>query len=619
MSIQQQTVDSEQSMAKVSRSRGWMQRWQRLSLRTKVIVFSIAVSTLPALAIGAIEFWQDQQTLQAQLVADQETSTLLLADGIGRFLAERQGDLRLLAAKSILSDPQLATATPLRQKQAVFNQFIEVYGVYDQVAFADLSGKVLVEVGVSGGENLANEDYFKEVVQTRKPVIATPRRAKVTDLYSVFIAAPVFEINTDKLIGVVMARVPVGKIEEVFINNNPALEKGDHLFIDQRGLIFGAERQQELGLNATKAFVGFNALAGQDQLKTATLTSTIDRRSEIVTYTPLRQVQGGVTVPWKIALVQSGQVLQETQLRWLLSGIGFTSLSALVAGAIAALLARSLITPILEAAIAASAAVQDNERTMQQIQTRSLQQVEQVNGTLERVEQLAHAAHLIVTQTQQTEGASHALYSDAESGKALLDQILQDFSALRKSLTLTTQEAQQLGESSQHLSSLIDSIRHMAKQTNLAAMNTMIGANQVQMGTHPKAEKVAVVGQLTAELATLTETLDQVANQVQQETRQVLQGVDQGLTGVEDGIHRIEKTQHRVDQLLALSAQIDQSLQAIASATETQVQQSTALATSVKALDQAAVLTASEAQQITQSLRDAIATLHQFRHQINPA
>jgi hypothetical protein len=212
-------MPSEDNAATNAQSVSILPLWQRLSLKTKAIILAIALGIIPVLASEAVEFWHETSLLHDKIVREQEAKTILLADGLSRFASERFGDLKTIANLPILNNAKVAAETSRQAKQDTFNQFLKTHGAYDSVVFADLTGKPIVAAGIPAGDNYRDTEFFTETLKTKAPVITPPRRSTVTGVYSIFLAAPVIETTTGKIVGVVRTRIPATKVEEPLENN----------------------------------------------------------------------------------------------------------------------------------------------------------------------------------------------------------------------------------------------------------------------------------------------------------------------------------------------------------------------------------------------------------------
>jgi methyl-accepting chemotaxis protein PixJ len=669
MNIQKKNVRSRDSVLQTVDRPKSVRGWQRPSLKTRITTFAIAVSTIPVLGIGAIEFWRDDELLNDRLVKGQETSTLVLADGLSRFMFERHGDVKVLSTKGILSDPQTAAATSLRQKQEILNRFVQAYEVYDHVGFADLSGKILVEVGVSTGSDMGDADYFKKVVQTKQVVISTPKQINVTGRYSVVIAAPVFENETTKLIGVVAARVPVEKMEELFLSDNPTLEKGDHLFIDENGTIFAAAKHQELGVAAAKTFAGFSELAAQKQVKTSIVTSSIDGEKLLTSYSPLRQLPGGPNLNWKLALVQPAKTIQETRLQWWLISLGSTGATAIVVGALAALFARRIIAPVLEATrtlqqlgegrldtrltvrgndelallgthvnqmadrlqtleqhqrskaeitqFLRKGSLDTHEHAMQQLVTQAFQHVEATRKVLASTTQLADSMELISQQTNHTSTIAQNAVTTAETSQGTMERAIHEFLTVREKVGHTTKQIKQLRETAQQMAEIVTSMSQITKRSNVLVMNTNLRVTRVGDSSLGLAELAADVGDLAKDITTATETLKQKVEYIQEKTRDVGESMDGSTACVVEGTQLIEATKQNLEQWMGLTTQLYRSIQPIPASMESQMHKSQSVTTLVQDLAQRSEQVSTSFQTLARSLQETTQGLHQLQHEID--
>lgn len=321
-------------------------RWQA-RLKTKAVSLAIGISVLPIVIIGAAEFWLASEALKREALEDQEESALLLADGFSRFMADRHGDIEMIANLPILNDAETATATSLSEKQKILERFISAYGVYDSIVFADLRGQPVLQVGLPDVNNYSNVDYFKAALATKKTVITPPKRAGSTGNYSIFIATPVSDATTGNVIGVVHTRIPETKLEEVFIQDNPVLQQREHLFIDNNGIIFAAVNREVMGKAVGEAFPALGAFAGK-KLGTTNVAAP-DGTDLLATFARIPAQPGVPDLNWSVVLAQDLKILHDTQQQLLLLDLGITLATVVIAGTIAALLADRLTKPLLAA------------------------------------------------------------------------------------------------------------------------------------------------------------------------------------------------------------------------------------------------------------------------------
>ncbi len=128
---------------------------------------------------------------------------------------ERYGDIQVIANLPIINNSNEATRMTFPEKQALLNKYAQIYAVYDSIAAFDVNGNLIVQ---SSGKTLPNHkdrNYFQQVIQTGQPVITNPETSKSTGEVVIHFAAPIKDVNTGKLIGVVRSRMPVKYVEAV--------------------------------------------------------------------------------------------------------------------------------------------------------------------------------------------------------------------------------------------------------------------------------------------------------------------------------------------------------------------------------------------------------------------
>ncbi len=116
-----------------------------LPLRTKAIAFAIALGTIPVLLVGTTNYASSVQRSRRDATQAQEDLTAAIADKVGRFMFERNGDIQVLANLPILSNPEKTAGITPQQKQAVLDKYMKIYGAYDSIAVADTTGKTILQ------------------------------------------------------------------------------------------------------------------------------------------------------------------------------------------------------------------------------------------------------------------------------------------------------------------------------------------------------------------------------------------------------------------------------------------------------------------------------------------
>jgi twitching motility protein PilJ len=813
-----------------------------MSLKTKATLFAIAISVLPVLATGVFLFQNNDRALEDKLVKAQETNALILADGLSHFLFERYGDIRILADFPLLNDNRLIQETSLGQRQASLNRFIQSSGVFDNISVTDLDGRVTLQAGILAETNLSGMDYFKEALKTRQPVISSPRRVTNTGVYSFAIAAPIFDTATGALMGVVSARVPVSKLEDFFIKNNPDLVRsGEYHFLDQNLVIFGAGEQQDIGKAAPNLFKGFTQLVNGYRLQTKVLNAGDDQEN-VASYAPVHPIGGTPDVQWGVMLRQEVEALRDAQLRRWLIAIGIMSGIALLVAALAALVARRIATPISRAsnaihdlsegkfetrlavrgsdefaqlgknfnglaeqfqtisqgqkslldrtellktmalhmsevlkpteklkvamddlrlamkldrvfmvrcdqhqagtivcesvspgwsrleglhgndycfaeqfleqykqervlaisdiqeseltqnsidqleplgvraklvapmfanrqllgvliahqcsdsrvwqpdeielfaqsadalsvvwdrttdnmqtllgqveqsALQARAFVQKDESTLRQVTEGTSRLTEEIAEALKSLNWVAASLQAITNQASQVEAISHTMADTASLGKTAVERTGHTMLSIRQTVAQVLKKANLLGESSQHIASIVKQVQQIVTQMNVLAVNANLEAARAGEAGEGLSDVVAQVSDLSTRSAIAIQELEALAHHVQQEAHDVIGMLDMSSTQVVEGSQLFEETQQSLVQMMTVSQSIEELVHSIASETDSQTQVTYDINHVIEKLARETDQTADQSHQVLKSLQDALSALHRLQNTID--
>lgn len=330
-----------------------MQRLSRLSLRTKGTLLAIAIGTLPVLSIGGIAYWQADREISQQINSSEASLAASMSSKVSRFMFERYVDIQVLANQPILRNSKLKAIISQTDKENVLTQFAQTQGVYDSIALIDLDGTVRLQSrGELLNQNHSDRPYFQEVLKTGLPVISEPTVSKYTGETVIFFAAPVRDIETQKLIGVIRSRMPLKHLDNV-IKEFGEGQREYHMF-DSSGKFFLAGEKEQVGRNALSDFQGLDRLVATNKPGNAVLTDQIDGIQQVVSYAPLEKFEGLPDLGWSTLLaIDSSTVYAPKQALVNALALG-TGVAALLVAAIAAYLVNRATRPIL----AASATVQ---------------------------------------------------------------------------------------------------------------------------------------------------------------------------------------------------------------------------------------------------------------------
>ncbi|GBO55444.1 CheD protein [Pseudanabaena sp. lw0831] len=322
--------------------------WRSLSLRNKATLLAVMISTIPVVAIGSAAYYFSSRSLDEQIRESQLQKTNTIADKINRFTYERYGDVQVLANHPIFTNRKAQAVINQAEREAILNDYARVYGIYNLIAFADLEGNTPIRSTITSdpAPNIKERDFFKIALSTGKPFISQPGKSTVTKKVSLFISAPVKELGSDKLIGVVRTRTPIERLEDV-VKASSSDDDQYHL-TDVSGKIFVAKEIDELDAQSKDIYP---LLASAITSKTSiTVVSFVGGKEQLLTYVPLPNFQDMPNLNFGIIMALNTDVAFKPQRDLLITLATGTGITTLLVALLAAIIANRAVKPIQEAA-----------------------------------------------------------------------------------------------------------------------------------------------------------------------------------------------------------------------------------------------------------------------------
>jgi methyl-accepting chemotaxis protein PixJ len=345
--------------------------WKHLSLRRKATLFAVAISIIPMAAVGGIAHHLASRSLSQQIISDQESRTLDVAQKVSLFTNRVVGDANAVSTSPFLADSQIRKITTDRQKIAFLNDFIASHTLenYDSVAVFDPDGNLMFQSqfsSITTQENYSNYDYFQRAISWKRPVVNDPEIHSSLNKSHLVVAAPILDYQTNKVLGVVRLQMPLKNWEEIF--KYVRAEGWEYKLIDSERYIFDTDEAEFVNAPVGEDLKNFgklqaeintrrdsqnpkSALIATDILQDKKIDDSENSHEEVLTsLAPITNISGVKSPGWEIALSRpvSDAFAPLKQLRMtLLLGSGVT---ALIIGAIAASITRRATLPIIQAA-----------------------------------------------------------------------------------------------------------------------------------------------------------------------------------------------------------------------------------------------------------------------------
>lgn len=176
------------------------------------------------------------------------------------------------------------------------------------------------------------------------------------------------------------------------------------------------------------------------------------------------------------------------------------------------------------------------------------------NESINTITDMVGAIDATVNAANEAAEAAVSSQKIADSGSQKSDSAIQQMMTIQNDVNTTAKAVAELGEKSQQIGQIVDTISEIAEQTNLLSLNAAIEA--ARAGEHGRG--FSVVAEEVSKLATQTDEaakeIARIITQVQDETSMAIKNMDKSREGVETGVVSVR---HTVDAFKEIFASIE--------------------------------------------------------------
>jgi methyl-accepting chemotaxis protein PixJ len=225
---------------------------------------------------------------------------------------------------------------------------------------------------------------------------------------------------------------------------------------------------------------------------------------------------------------------------------------------------QKLVTQVKKVALQVEQTAGANQSIIQQLASEAVQQALSIELTMQQIQQMTES----IGEVSQSASTAQKIVEQANqtilAGDTTMNQAVAQINALQATVSETEQKVKILGESSQEISQVVNSISRFAAQTHLLALKASIEAARAGEQGKGFATIADEVRSLATQSASATTDIENIVAKIQLETNAVVAAMAQGTEQVALGTNLVKQTRQSLNQITAASQEINQLVTTIA-------------------------------------------------------
>jgi len=306
---------------------------KHLSLRKKVVILSVFISTIPVLIMGAVAYNIGYKSITKQIYRNSEAEAINLSVLVNRFMLARYTDIKILSELPFLRDMKVDRSTLFSEKQKNIDSFITSDKAIDNIVVFNLNGQVIIQSIGRAVNKERDRKYFQEVLRQDSPIISQPEAVKNIGKV-IYIAAPVKDIITGNTIAIVRMRMPLSNLVEVIKKTTD--NEQEYYLIDAMGKFFLSPNQDLLDTDFQARYPSLKNLKLSNNSEVFTAINKTPQRQELINYVPFKKIEDMPLLNWQLILTTDAEIAFEPRRQLLALVINRTALLTVLMGLLAA-------------------------------------------------------------------------------------------------------------------------------------------------------------------------------------------------------------------------------------------------------------------------------------------
>ena len=654
-------------------------RMNGATVKGKILMFVLPIVIIGLVVLSGVIFNYVNQTFETQILSSNLNTTKEVGEEVSAWLDKRMMETHMIA--SISSTRTMNSAEMNRNNVYRLKLMQQRYpGVYDSVSWGPFDGSgVLYGETSSGFKEMHNQDkawYKQTMTGAQDSFMSSPVVSQATGKIIVNSIA-VSRDDNGKPVAMVLAAIYVqavmDKVESLKLG-----EQGYSLLVSKEGVYIvnpdeNAIMKQKISEESDPALVelGQRMLSGTDGVyryknhdgdkmiafytpisSTGWGMATLAYEDElfapvhntltimvIISLTLLVLISGGIWITvnriMKPLGMMMGEVHQLSQGDFRARALQIDSQDELGLLAKAVQEMRNGVAKVLKSVSSSAESLTSSTEELNSTTEQSAiaanqvadsigkvaastnQQLDAVNAMSGSIERLSGSIQLMAKDAESATSKSIEASNIARESGETLEKAIEQIKSIEQSSNKTKTAVTALGENSQKIGNIVDTISGIAEQTNLLALNAAIEAaraGEQGRGFAVVADEVRKLAESSQEAAQQISDLIKVT---QEDTNKAVQDMEDSVKVVKVGTENIISMSEAFRKIIDIVGKVSDQMQDISSATKSMARNGEEIVDHIRTISETSKSSAEEAETVSAATEEQTASVHEIANESN--